>query len=559
MDDDEARRILSMLKTKRAALTLALGMLLVLFSTAFAAAPPQTSMSRTASAPTTPQQSQAVWSGWSQVPGNGFTVSGPTITVYQGNDYVFVRGTNNRIYANTLSGTTWSGWSEVPGHGLTPSAPAATTDKNNLNLFVRGTDNKIYVNALNGASWSGWGQVPGNGLTPSAPGALGVSLFVRGTNNHLYVNTFNETTWSGWSEVPGHGLTLSGPATAVSIAPEGTFLNLFVRGTNDRIYVNRTSGGMTWSGWSEVPGQALTPSGPAATTLAFNLGNTLYLFVRGTDGTIYVNTFANGTTWSGWSEVPGNGFTSDAPGAMAFATSEFGEGQVNLLVRGTNDRIYVNILQTPDPCATPPNVQPVSPVEIGIGNTDRQRIALTFDAGGPSTPTSRILDILAKHQVHSTFFITGDWANLNPDLVRRIHNDGHEIGNHTMQHIDLRTLSDAQVCNELNQADQVLSDITGVPTTRPYFRAPYGGRDSRIWNLAANLGYRSVYWTIDTLDWESTATPDSITKRVMDGLRNGVIILMHAGSDVEAQTLDGLMTKIEQLNYQMVTVTEVLQ
>ena len=99
-----------------------------------------------------------------------------------------------------------------------------------------------------------------------------------------------------------------------------------------------------WSGWSQVPGNGLTPSGPAATLLAFNLGNTLYLFIRGPDNKIYVNTFANGTTWSGWSEVPGNGFTPDVPGTSSFATSEFGAGQVNLFVRGTNNRIYVNIL-----------------------------------------------------------------------------------------------------------------------------------------------------------------------------------------------------------------------
>jgi peptidoglycan-N-acetylglucosamine deacetylase len=212
----------------------------------------------------------------------------------------------------------------------------------------------------------------------------------------------------------------------------------------------------------------------------------------------------------------------------------------------------------PSACDTPPGVQPVSAVEIDNGNTSRPRIALTFDAGGPSTPTGRILDILAKHHVHSTVFITGDWANLYPDLVRRIHNDGHEIGNHTMHHKDLRTLSDVEVCNELNQANQVISGITGV-TTRPYYRPPYGGRDSRVRSLAANLGYRTVYWTIDTLDWQTTATPDSITKRVMDNLANGVIVLMHAGSDVEAQTLDGLMTKIEAKGYEMVSVSEVLK
>jgi peptidoglycan/xylan/chitin deacetylase (PgdA/CDA1 family) len=553
-----------MLKTKHAAMTLALGILLLLFSTAFAEAPAQTSVSRTASSPTTPEQPQFGWSGWSQVPGNGFTLSGPATTRYNGNDYVFVRGTNDRIYLNIFNGTTWSGWSEVPGHGLTLSGPSAALysvrGATFLGLFVRGTDNKIYTNTFDGTSWSGWSQVPGNGFTIDTPTALAyripLNLFVRGTDNKIYTNTFDGINWSGWSQVPGNGFTLSGPSAALHMAIQTVFLDLFVRGTNDRIYVN-TLGGTTWSGWREVPGHGLTPSGPAATQLATEPGLTLYLFVRGTDNKIYANTF-DGTTWSSWSQVPGNGSTPDAPGAMAFQTSKFAEGQVDLFVRGTNDRIYVNILQTLNPCATPPGVQPVSPVEIDIGNTNRPRIALTFDAGGPSTPTAQILDILARHHVHSTFFITGDWANLNPDLVRRIHNDGHEIGNHTMHHIDLRTLSDAQVCNELNQAEQVLSGITGV-TTRPYFRAPYGGRDSRIWNLAANLGYRSVYWTIDTLDWESTATPDSITKRVMDGLRNGVIVLMHAGSNVEAQTLDGLMTKIEQRGYQMVTVTEVLQ
>jgi hypothetical protein len=231
-------------------------------------------------------------------------------------------------------------------HGLTPSAPAATTFKSNtLSLFVRGTDNKIYTNTFNGTTWSGWSQVPGNGSTIDSPAALGAHLFVRGTNNRIYMNTL-DITWSGWHEVPGNGSTLSASTVAASIAPEGfTYLNLFVRGTNNHLYVNRMVGNDMWYGWGEVPGSGLTLSAPAATTLAFNQGNTLYLFVRGTDNKIYVNTFDNATKWSGWSEVPGRGFTPDTPGAIAFATSEFGIGQVNLFVRGTNDRIYENILR----------------------------------------------------------------------------------------------------------------------------------------------------------------------------------------------------------------------
>jgi peptidoglycan/xylan/chitin deacetylase (PgdA/CDA1 family) len=221
-------------------------------------------------------------------------------------------------------------------------------------------------------------------------------------------------------------------------------------------------------------------------------------------------------------------------------------------------RAFLRPTITSSSCDTPPDVQPVSAAEIDIGNTSRPVIALTFDAGGPAEPTARILDILANHQVHSTFFITGDWANQNPDLVRRIHDDGHEIGNHTMHHPDLRTVTDQGLCTELNQADHVISSLTGV-TTRPYYRPPYGGRDNRVRTLAAQIGYQTVYWTIDTFDWQTTATPDSITKTVMANIKNGLIVLMHAGSHVEAETLDGLMTKMGQMQYQMVTLTQVLQ
>jgi hypothetical protein len=345
-----------MLKTKRTAMTLALGMLFVLFSTAFAAAPAQASGSRTASAPPPSrpyQQLQAGWGSWFEVPpGNGFTLSGPALTFDQVNDYVFIRGTNNHIYVNASSATGWSGWSEVPGHMLTPSAPAATTNGTTVSLFVRGTDNKIYTNTLKGTTWSSWSQVPGHGLTSDTPSALAngtlLSLVVRGTDNHIYMNTFDGTTWSGWSEVPGHGLTLSGPTSTFSTASGVNFLNLFVRGTNNHLYVNSTSNGTTWSGWSEVPGHGIPTSAPVVTTLYLTAGNSLYLFVRGTNNKLYVNTFANGTTWSSWSQVPGNGLTPDAPGATAAATNTSGTaGFVALSVRGSNNRIYLNVLQFP--------------------------------------------------------------------------------------------------------------------------------------------------------------------------------------------------------------------
>ena len=193
-----------MVKTKRTVMTLALGLLLVLFSTAFAAVPTQASGSRTASASTSfSQPLQSGWSGWSQVPGHGSTPDSPARAVLHGTTlYLFVRGTNDHLYVNTSNGPTWSGWSEVPGRGLTLSGPTAAThvplEAVYLYLFVRGTNNHLYVNTLGGTAWSGWSEVPGHGLTPDAPGAtafltsdLGPSqlnLFVRGTNDRIYVN-----------------------------------------------------------------------------------------------------------------------------------------------------------------------------------------------------------------------------------------------------------------------------------------------------------------------------------------------------------------------------------
>jgi peptidoglycan/xylan/chitin deacetylase (PgdA/CDA1 family) len=209
------------------------------------------------------------------------------------------------------------------------------------------------------------------------------------------------------------------------------------------------------------------------------------------------------------------------------------------------------------PCAPSSGVSAVSPVEISRGTTSRPQITLTFDAGADAGPAPRLLDILAAHHVHSTWFVTGQWAARNPTLLRRVRDEGHEIANHTVHHLDLTTLSDVEVCRELTQADTTIMGITGK-TTRPYFRPPFGARNLKVRTLAANLGYRTIYWTIDTLDWRADATTDSIRARVLNNVGNGAIILMHVGSQVEADTLDGLMTTLEGRGYAMVTLSQAL-
>ncbi len=208
------------------------------------------------------------------------------------------------------------------------------------------------------------------------------------------------------------------------------------------------------------------------------------------------------------------------------------------------------------PC-TP--VQPVSPVEINIGNTSKKQVALTFDAGGEVPSASTLLDVLNRRAVHATWFFTGAWAQQSPQVVKGVSNGGYEIGNHTMTHPDLTTIADTEICRQLNQADQVISSLSGRTTTRPYFRPPYGARNDHVRQLAASLGYRTVLWTIDTLDWQTDSTPARIIQRIMSQLTNGAIILMHAGSASEAQALDQVITLLQQNGYQLVTLSEDLQ
>ena len=210
-----------------------------------------------------------------------------------------------------------------------------------------------------------------------------------------------------------------------------------------------------------------------------------------------------------------------------------------------------------DPCAS--SVPSVSATEIDIGNTSKKQVALTFDAGGDVAPASTILGTLNSRGVHATWFFTGVWAQQDPVLVRQVADGGYEIGNHTATHPDLATIANVEECKQLNQADQVVSTITGRATTRPYFRPPYGSRNAQIRQTAANLGYRTVMWTIDTLDWQTDSTPQRILQIISDKLTSGAIILMHAGSVSESQALGQVVTMLQGQGYQLVTISEIIQ
>ena len=224
---------------------------------------------------------------------------------------------------------------------------------------------------------------------------------------------------------------------------------------------------------------------------------------------------------------------------------------------------------TPTPKPTPPlacipapGVQPVSAVVVRYGNTSGRRVSLTFDSdGGSAGNANKLLDILQSRQIHSTWFVTGDFAQTNPGVLRRIRDNGHDIGNHTVDHADLikPPRSDGFICWELTQADQIISGISGR-TTRPFFRPPYGDYNDQTRLLAARLGYRTIYWSIDPRDWDLATTAQDILNRVLNSpnLRSGAIILMHVNSPHEADALNGVITGLEQRGYTIVPLSQLL-
>jgi peptidoglycan/xylan/chitin deacetylase (PgdA/CDA1 family) len=215
------------------------------------------------------------------------------------------------------------------------------------------------------------------------------------------------------------------------------------------------------------------------------------------------------------------------------------------------------------PGTTPAALQavPVAEDEIVRGDPSRPWVSLVFNVGAGSTPGEQILDTLREREVRTTFFILGWWAERQPELVRRIFDDGHEVASHGHSVFDLTSVRDAEVIADLEHADAVLSGITGQ-TTRPLWSPSAGYRDARVRRLAASIGYRPIYWTLDSGDWQVDATADGVRQRVLGNAANGSIIVMHFDSprtaDTIAAALPSIVDGLRERGYRLVTITELV-
>lgn len=196
--------------------------------------------------------------------------------------------------------------------------------------------------------------------------------------------------------------------------------------------------------------------------------------------------------------------------------------------------------------------------ELPIYSVDRndKKIAITVDAAWEDDKTPFILETLAKYDAKATFFLCGFWIDKYPEMVKSIHDAGHEIGNHSSTHPHMNSQTSAEITQELKQYDDKLEKITGCRST--LFRAPYGEYNDNVVLTVRGMGYEVIQWSIDTIDWREERSAQTILDTVLPNLKDGAIILCHNNGFKIKEYLPTLLQKAQEEGYEFVTVSELL-
>ena len=193
-----------------------------------------------------------------------------------------------------------------------------------------------------------------------------------------------------------------------------------------------------------------------------------------------------------------------------------------------------------------------------LGDTTQKVIYLTFDAGYENGCTAKILDALKSHSVPAAFFLVGNYIEKNADLVRRMVDEGHIVGNHTMHHYDMSKLSDqAAFSAELTGLEDIFKQVTGKDLPK-YYRPPQGTYSEENLKMAQQLGYRTVFWSLAYVDWlnQDQPTREEAFRKLLGRTHNGAVVLLHSTSATNAEILDELLTKWEEAGYRFASIEE---
>ena len=190
-------------------------------------------------------------------------------------------------------------------------------------------------------------------------------------------------------------------------------------------------------------------------------------------------------------------------------------------------------------------------------NREDKKVSLSFDAAWGNEDTQNILDILKKHNVKVTFFMTGGWIEKYPDDVKAIAAAGHDLGNHSENHKHMSELSKEQCVQELMKPHEKVKELTGKEMI--LFRPPYGDYNNTLIEATKECGYHCIQWDVDSLDWKDYGV-DSIINTVLNHkhLGNGSIILCHNGAKFTKDALEALITGLQEKGFEIVPISELI-
>ena len=193
-----------------------------------------------------------------------------------------------------------------------------------------------------------------------------------------------------------------------------------------------------------------------------------------------------------------------------------------------------------------------------IGDTTKKVLYLTFDAGYENGCTAKILDTLKKHDVKAAFFLVGNYIEKNADLVRRMVEDGHIVGNHTMHHYDMSKISDKTAFSkELQDLEALYKKVTDREMPK-FYRPPQGIYSEENLKMAQELGYKTVFWSLAYVDWNNDAQPtkEQAFAKLLPRTHDGAVVLLHSTSKTNAEILDELLTKWKEMGYSFGSVED---
>ena len=194
-------------------------------------------------------------------------------------------------------------------------------------------------------------------------------------------------------------------------------------------------------------------------------------------------------------------------------------------------------------------------------DTDEKILYLTFDAGYENGNTPAILEALKKHQAPAVFFAVGNFIKDNPDLIKRMITEGHIVGNHTMTHPDMSQISSMESFQkELEGVEELYTSVTGEPMTK-FYRPPRGVYSTENLSMAKELGYKSFFWSLAYVDWYQDQQPskEEAFEKLLNRIHPGALVLLHSTSATNAQILDELLTRWEEMGYQILPLQDLVK